>query len=398
MSFASVPLGEIVEINPLHREPVDARTEVSFLGMADVSELGTTTFGEVRPYGEVRTGYTSFRTGDVLVAKITPCFQNGKIAQAQLEREIGAGSTEFHVVRAGKEVDGRYLLRFLRQDWVRVEGELRMTGSGGQRRVPEAYLRDLMIPLPSITKQRRIAAVLDQVDTLRAKRRDAIALLDALTRSLFFEMFGDPASSNSPWDRKMIGELGVVVTGNTPSRARSEYYGDGIEWIKTDNIRPTELNPSAAAERLSAAGESVGRVVPAEAILVTCIAGSPASIGNAALAGRRVAINQQINAFIPEGHLSRFMLEQIRVGKGLIQRKSTGAMTGLVNKSQFSSVTLLVPPMGRQQEFVHRVERVDSERARSVRQLATLDELFTSFQNRAFSGTLGDHEATGEAA
>lgn len=398
MSFTSVPLGEIAEINPLHGEAVDPEAEVSFLGMADVSELGTTTLGEIRSYSEVRTGYTPFRVGDVLVAKITPCFQNGKIAQAQIEREIGAGSTEFHVIRASKEADARYLLRFLRQDWIRVEGELRMTGSGGQRRVPEAYFRNLMIPLPSIAEQKRIAAVLDQVDALRAKRRKAVNLLDDLSRSIFIDMFGDPASPNSSWDRKTIGELGAVITGNTPSRAKSENYGEGIEWIKTDNIRPPELNPGQAAERLTAAGERVGRVVPAEAILVTCIAGSPESIGNSALAGRRVAINQQINAFIPEGPLPRFMLEQIRAGKALIQRKSTGAMTGLVNKSQFSSISLLVPPMDRQQEFVRRVECVDRERARNVRHLATLDELFASLQNRAFSGTLWDHEAPGEAA
>ncbi|MFI6934581.1 restriction endonuclease subunit S [Streptomyces sp. NPDC050287] len=257
---------------------------------------------------------------------------------------------------------------------------------------------ELAIPLPSLAEQKRIAAVLDRVDTLRVKRREAITLLDDLAQSIFLDMFGDPASRSTQWDRKTIGELGAVVTGNTPPRAKSENYGNGIEWIKTDNIRPPELNPSQAAEYLTTVGEKVSRVVPAEAILVTCIAGSPASIGNAALAGRRVAINQQINAFIPEGALPRFMLEQIRVGKVLIQRKSTGAMTGLVNKSQFSSISLLVPPVARQQEFVRRVERVDSARARNVRHLATLDELFNSLQHRAFSGTLWDHEAPGEAA
>ncbi|MFE1825680.1 restriction endonuclease subunit S [Streptomyces yangpuensis] len=260
----------------------------------------------------------------------------------------------------------------------------------------DAYAKSVL--LPSLPEQKRIAAVLDQVDTLRGKRREAIALLDDLSQSIFIDMFGDPASLNSSWERKTIGELGAVVTGNTPSRAKPEHYGDGIEWIKTDNIRPPKLNPGQAAERLTAAGERVGRVVPAEAILVTCIAGSPESIGNSALAGRRVAINQQINAFIPEGPLPRFMLEQIRVGKALIQRKSTGAMTGLVNKSQFSSISLLVPPVDRQQEFVRRVECVDSERARNVQHLATLDELFTSLQHRAFSGTLWGHEAPGEAA
>ncbi len=308
-------------------------------------------------------------------------------------------SNHFQRIRTdGEKLDPAYLSRWLScqfesgifrglcKQWV------------NQATVSKESLLALRVPLPPLPEQRRIAAVLDQVDTLRAKRREAIALLDDLAQSIFLDMFGDPASCNALWDRKTIGELGVVVTGNTPSRARPENYGEGIEWIKTDNIRPPELNPSQAAEHLTVAGEKAGRVVPAESILVTCIAGSPASIGNAVLAGRRVAINQQINAFISQDPLPRFMLEQIRVGKALIQQKSTGAMTGLVNKTQFSSISLMVPPMSRQQEFVCRVECVDSQRARNVRHLAALDELFSSLQHRAFSGTLWDHEAPGEAA
>lgn len=300
---------------------------------------------------------------------------------------FAVGADGVKILAAADGFDPKYLFWFLTS--------LKIPNAGYSRHYK--YLKDFSVVKPPLVEQKRIAAVLDQVDTLRAKRREAIALLDGLARSIFVDMFGDPTSPSSPWDRKTIGELGVVVTGNTPSRAKPENYGDGIEWIKTDNIKPPELNPSKAAERLSLAGERVGRVVPAEAILVTCIAGSPASIGNAALAGRRVAINQQINAFIPEGSLPRFMLEQIRVGKGLVQQRSTGGMKGLVNKTQFSSISLLVPPVDRQQEFVHRVECVDSERARSVRHLAVLDELFTSLQHRAFSGTLWDHEVTGEA-
>ncbi|MFD7053845.1 restriction endonuclease subunit S [Streptomyces mirabilis] len=295
----------------------------------------------------------------------------------------------------GSRIDAGYLARFIKARSSEVLSWVRATTADN---FPIEKLSRLKIPLPDLAEQKRIAAVLDQVDSLRAKRREAIALLGDLTGSIFLDMFGDPASSGSRWDRKPIGELGTVVTGNTPSRACSENYGDGIEWIKTDNIRPPELHPGEAAERLSATGEKAGRVVPAESILVTCIAGSPASIGNSALAGRRVAINQQINALIPEGVLSRFMLEQIRVGKSLVQRKSTGAMTGLVNKSQFSSIQFMVPPMEKQREFVSRVERMDSVRTCNIRHLATLDELFTSLQHRAFSGTLWDHEEPGDAA
>ncbi|GAB7109506.1 hypothetical protein JCM4814A_78200 [Streptomyces phaeofaciens JCM 4814] len=369
--------------------------------MNNVTKSGDIDLGKQRrvPRNHPGVAKNKLLAGDVLFnATNSPDLVGKTLFWSGLDEEA-VYSNHFQRIRTdGEKLDPAYLSRWLScqfesgifrglcKQWV------------NQATVSKESLLALRVPLPPLPEQRRIAAVLDQVDTLRAKRREAIALLDDLAQSIFLDMFGDPASCNALWDRKTIGELGVVVTGNTPSRARPENYGEGIEWIKTDNIRPPELNPSQAAEHLTVAGEKAGRVVPAESILVTCIAGSPASIGNAVLAGRRVAINQQINAFISQDPLPRFMLEQIRVGKALIQQKSTGAMTGLVNKTQFSSISLMVPPMSRQQEFVCRVECVDSQRARNVRHLAALDELFSSLQHRAFSGTLWDHEAPGEAA
>ncbi len=96
-------------------------------------ETAATEPGDTRRFEEVATGHTVFRNGDLLVAKITPCFQNNKIGQAILRHEVGVGSSEFHIVRPNPDlVDARYLLHFLRQDRVRIEGEQRMTGSGGQ--------------------------------------------------------------------------------------------------------------------------------------------------------------------------------------------------------------------------------------------------------------------------
>ncbi|NIL50080.1 restriction endonuclease subunit S [Streptomyces sp. 2BBP-J2] len=390
--WSEAALGDVAEISRSVVEPRDLPPETKYLGLEHI-ERGGRIIGVATVESEnVSSSKFEFSEGDILYGKLRPYL--GKIAAPEF---AGVCSTDILPVRPGRDLERRYLLHYLRQPKMVELANSRATGANLPRLAPKE-LAKIRIPLPSLAEQRRIAAVLDQVDTLRAKRREAITLLDDLARSIFLDMFGDPVSCNSLWDRKTIGELGAVVTGNTPSRAKSENYGEGIEWIKTDNIRPPELNPSRAAERLTVAGEKAGRVVPAESILVTCIAGSPASIGNAVLAGRRVAINQQINAFIPQGPLPRFMLEQIRVGKALIQQKSTGAMTGLVNKTQFSSISLMVPPVGRQQEFVRRVECVDSQRARNVRHLAALDELFSSLQHRAFSGTLWDHEAPGEAA
>lgn len=176
-----VPLGEIAEINPRLKHSVAADENVSFVPMSHLSaETAIASAESLRPWSQLSKGYTPMLNGDLLVAKITPCFENGKIGQVRLATEIGVGSTEFHVVRPREGVDCRYLLHFLRTPRVNAAGQLRMTGSGGQRRVPVEYLRELNIPLPPLDEQRRIAAILDRVDHLGRRVSNGIETLDKL--------------------------------------------------------------------------------------------------------------------------------------------------------------------------------------------------------------------------
>jgi type I restriction enzyme S subunit len=177
--WKTVALDEVAEFNPRLPETLVADDRVSFVPMSAVSaETAGITHEETRTYAEVSKGYTPFVTGDVLVAKITPCFENGKIAQARLTQKAGFGSTEFHVVRARPtKLDACYTLHFLRLGHVRLAGERRMTGSAGQRRVPENFLAKLEIPLPPPAEQRRIAEVLDRAEALLAELNALFATL-----------------------------------------------------------------------------------------------------------------------------------------------------------------------------------------------------------------------------
>ena len=383
-------LAKIAQINPTLGTKLAPDDTVSFVPMASLSaETARVESTTDRPYGEVSKGYTAFASGDILVAKITPCFENGKIAQAVLPRPHGFGSTEFHVIRPIKGVsDGRYLHHFLRLDRVRTEGQRRMTGSGGQRRVPANYLAEVEVPLPPLPEQRRIAAILDQADTLRTQRRAALAQLDSLTQSLFLDMFGDPVTNPKAWAVRPLSTLGKVVTGNTPSRDVPEFYGNAIEWIKSDNVNTPHYYLTEAREGLSEAGKAVGRVVPAGSILVTCIAGSPECIGNAAMADREVAFNQQINAFIPNELDPHFAYAQIVVGKKLIQSASTNGMKGMVSKSRLESIELITPPLPLQQTFATRIQAIEALKAQHRAALAEADALFAALQQRAFAGGL----------
>ncbi len=224
---------------------------------------------------------------------------------------------------------------------------------------------------------------------MRAKRREALAQLDTLLQSTFLDMFGDPVTNPMKWDTSVLGEVGEVITGNTPSRKRPEYYGEDIEWIKSDNINDPSFILTEAEERLSVAGKAVARTSPSGSILVTCIAGSPSCIGNAAIADREVAFNQQINAFVPSERIALwFAFGVFWFGQRLVQSASTSSMKGMVSKSAFSAISIPIPPMSLQSRFVTIAESVEHQKASQRTHLAELDTLFASLQARAFRGDL----------
>lgn len=389
MTMHVVRLGEVCEINPRMPKSLPDDRPVSFLPMAAVSEDGQIDFEERRELYKVKKGYTYFERGDVLVAKITPCFENGKATRTRtLSEPIGFGSTEFHVLRAGEEVDASYLFHLIWNSKFREIGASNMTGSAGQKRVPADFLKRLEIPLPPLDKQRRIATILDKADALHRKRKRALEMFDGLSRSMFLEMFGDPVLNPKSWPRKRIDEICEVITGNTPSRKVAGYYGVEIEWIKSDNIIPGEPYVTNAVEYLSYKGGSVARIAPAGSTLVTCIAGSPNSIGNASMTNRSVAFNQQINALIPLAIDPVFLNHQIRVAKPLIQAASTGGMKGLVSKSRIEKVLLMCPPGELQDEFSTQIAKFDIVRGQLKSSAAKTAALFSSLQHRAFTGQL----------
>ncbi|NMM10462.1 MAG: hypothetical protein HHJ16_09330 [Polaromonas sp.] len=160
-----VPLSQAVEVNPkLDRSSLNDDLDVSFVPMAAVEALsGGIDVSTIRKYADVKKGYTHFRDGDILFAKVTPCMENGKMAIARmLVNSVGFGSTEFHVLRPRSGVDARYIYYFVSSQTFRKEASGHMTGAVGLRRVPSAFLEDQRIPLPDIEQQREIVAELEK--------------------------------------------------------------------------------------------------------------------------------------------------------------------------------------------------------------------------------------------
>lgn len=168
--YGIVPLGSIVEINPskkiISKLPLD--TLVSFVEMSSVSENGYIYKKEDRPYSEVKSeGYTYFAEDDIIIAKITPCMENGKCAIATgLTNKIAFGSTEFHVFRCSNKIHNSYLFALLNTPLVRTIAQKNMTGSSGHRRVPESFYSSMEIPLPPIDIQKNIANECNKIDEI----------------------------------------------------------------------------------------------------------------------------------------------------------------------------------------------------------------------------------------
>lgn len=281
-----------------------------------------------------------------------------------------------------QRVDRDYLFRFLLSKSSFLESQ----GKGATvKGITLDVLRDLDVPLPAKSEQERIASLLNKAEGLCRKRQKAIRLADELLRAAFYESCGDPVTNSLSWPEQLVSEIGTITTGNTPSRDVDAYFGDAIEWIKSDNINTPSHVLTKSREGLSERGASVGRIVPAGSILMTCIAGSPSVIGNVALADRRVAFNQQINAITPRpGVESDFLYTLLLFSKPRIQAASTNSMKGMVSKGALEKVRLIWPAVHVQHNVAALFRRIRTltERMESADPLPLLaalqDKLFTS--------------------
>ena len=160
--WKKVKLGDICVVNPPKEE--NYPDIVAFLGMADISENGSIITEHKKNYESVKTGFTPFKRGDILIAKITPCFENGKGALTDKCSSVyGFGSTEFHVLRC-KTVNSKFLYYHTRTDFFRKRLEAEMVGSAGQKRVQANSIINYAILLPPPIEQTAIAEVLSAAD------------------------------------------------------------------------------------------------------------------------------------------------------------------------------------------------------------------------------------------
>lgn len=249
------PLRFACRLNPTKGEishlPPD--TEVSFVPMEAVREFGGMDLAQTKPIESVLQGYTYFRDGDVVVAKITPCFENGKGSiAAGLTNGLGFGTTELHTLRPRPELDRQFLFYLTLSHEFRQQGAGQMYGAGGQKRVPESFLRDFVAPLPPLPEQQAIARWLDErtrrIDELVVAKRRLINLLAEQRTALITHAVTKGLNPHAPirpsgitWLRDVPGEvrrlkfLSSFVTSG--SRGWAEYYSnEGEVFLRIGNV------------------------------------------------------------------------------------------------------------------------------------------------------------------
>jgi type I restriction enzyme S subunit len=267
LGWVSADLGDLVELNPRFDPAQTGGVEsVSFVPMAAV-EAGTGQMDATveRPWDEVRKGYTPFREGDVLFAKITPCMENGKAAVATgLINGLGAGSTEFHVLRPLGGVESKFILYFVLQEDFRRLAQSKMRGAAGQLRVPKEFMQTASLPVPPLPEQRRIVveietqftrldAAMTVLERARAnlKRYRAAVLAAAATGTLLLKERGECSEilgSDEPWSipvrwqwstvgRVAGPEKGSITDGPFGSNLKTEHYtSSGPRVVRLQNI------------------------------------------------------------------------------------------------------------------------------------------------------------------
>lgn len=324
------------------------------------------------------------QAGDILVSSANSWNLVGKCCYVpHLNYPATAGGFISILRPTNGGLDPRYLYRWFSSD--AVQNTVRSFGNQTTNisNLDHKRTLGLQIPLPPLVEQKRIAGILDAADAFQAKRREAIAQLDALLQYTFLDMFGDPVINPMGWEKRTLDTVGQVQTGSTPPSKLDGMFDGRIPFVTPGDLCDTWVE---SARMVTEAGAKKSRIVSEGATFVCCIG---ATIGKMGKAAELSAFNQQINAVTwGEEIEGNFGLELLRFFKEKIAKDGASTTLPILKKSLFQKIAIPVPPLDLQRRFAAIVQSVEMQKARMRDHLAELDALFASLQSRAFNGEL----------
>ena len=381
---------EALQINPTVR--LDRGSIYPYVDMASVNaDLKNAGLLEER---EFKGGGSKFQSGDTLMARITPCLENGKIAQFQAagDQQIAHGSTEFIVIRGRENVtDHDFVYYLTRWNEVRNYAIGQMTGTSGRQRVPVDSLEHLTVEIPPLAEQCAIAQVLstldDKIDLNRRMNQTLKEMARALFKSWFvdfepvrikmegrwrrdeslpglttdlYDLFPDRLVESEAgvipkgWEIKTLGDVTVVVGGTTPSTKVSEYWEGGkYNWATPKDLATLSSPVLLDTERkVTDAGlDKIGSgLLPVGTLLLS----SRAPIGYLAISEKPVAINQGFIAMPPmEGISNLFLLYWCEAFHDLIIDYANGSTFLEISKRDFRRIPMVMPDEAAMTAFVN---------------------------------------------
>jgi len=264
--------------------------------------------------------------------------------------------SKFYPVFSGKNSDVFFLSLVLNNS-NEVVREIAYTCTGtGQKVLSFLDLQKMKVRVPNFVEQKEIAVYFESLDhliTLHQRKCEETKILKKYMLQKMFPQNGQKVPEirfkgfTDDWEQRKLGELGEILTGSTPSTSNSAYYSeDGIPWVTPTDIN--ELTISDTPRKLSEEGAKVGRVVPANTILCTCIA----SIGKNALLTVKGSFNQQINSLTPSaGNDAYFLLTESELWSNKMKRMAASGTMQIVNKTEFSELDTLVPSTDEQKKI-----------------------------------------------
>ncbi|EGQ8101250.1 restriction endonuclease subunit S [Vibrio parahaemolyticus] len=260
------PIKYLATLNP-RKSAIDSsllNKECNFLPMEKL-KLNSIVLDEKRLVSDVYDGYTYFEDGDVLMAKVTPCFENKNIAVASgLVNGVGFGSSEIYVLRSNEKTDNRFLYYRLQEDSFMDIATAAMTGAGGLKRVPSEVVNGYSLGTPEVEEQTQIANFLDhetaKIDTLIEKQQQLIKLLKEKRQAVISHAVTKGLNPQAPmkdsgvewlgevpehWDVSRIKYLSSIISkGTTPSTIGGDFVTEGIRFLKAENIgKSTSVKP-----------------------------------------------------------------------------------------------------------------------------------------------------------
>lgn len=346
---------------------------------------------------EIGSTKKCLQPGDVLLSKIVPHIRRSWVVGQDVGcRQIGSG--EWLVFR-GNEFAPEYLRHVLTSDKFHSRFMGTVAGVGGSllRARPDA-VKQLEIPLPPLGEQRRIAAILDQADALRRKRREAIQQLDALHNSLFEQMFGHPLRNEMGWPITLFGDLLTDIEGGWSPTCLDRPAQDN-EWgvLKLGAVTYGRFD-DCAQKALPEGVEPRRHLEVREGDLLFTRKNTYELVAACALVRQT-----RPRLLMPDLIFRLRLADPVRshpefvhallshpAKRAEVQSLASGAAGSMPNisKARLRTVPICLPPPELQLRFGEAVEKLELMRSRAVEHLAHLDALFASLQHRAFRGEL----------